>query len=145
MKVDLALACDYAIIDQFGKLSVLGIFEHIWVNQFPVVHPRLHLVMRLKGRRTEIGEHQVSIRLNDQDDNEVFSGEGTVTFAEPPAGVVEIEAGTVLVFDVPFEEAGKYHFDITIDDEIAACVPLSVDVAPDSNVADEPRHPEELL
>ena len=54
MKIDLAVMCDYAIIDQFGKLSVMGIFEHIWIAKFPAVHPRLHLVLRLKGRRRGI-------------------------------------------------------------------------------------------
>jgi hypothetical protein len=130
MKVDLALACDYAIIDQFGKLSVLGIFEHIWVQEFPVVHPRLHLVMRLKGRRTEIGDHEVNIRLVDENGEEIISGDGTVTFSEPPAGVVEIEAGTVLLFDVPFERPGKYTFEIAIDDSVEASVPITVDIAP---------------
>lgn len=130
MKVDLALACDYAIIDQYGKLSVLGIFEHIWVQEFPVVHPRLHLVMRLKGRRTEIGDHEVSIRLVDEHGEEIISGDGTVTFSEPPAGVVEIEAGTVLLFDVPFERPGKYTFEIAVDDSVEASVSITVDIAP---------------
>lgn len=131
MKIDLALVCDYAIIDQYGKLSVLGIFEHIWVHEFPVVHPRLHLVMRLKGRRTEIGEHAVNIRLVNEDGEEVISGDGTVTFAEPPAGIVEIEAGTVLLFDVPFDDAGTYTFEISIDGEVASFVPITVALAPE--------------
>ena len=130
MQVDLALACDYAIIDQYGKLSVLGIFEHIWVQEFPVVHPRLHLVMRLKGRRTEIGDHEVSIRLVDENGEQIISGDGTVTFSEPPAGVVEIEAGTVLLFDVPFERPGKYTFEIAVDDSVEASVPITVGIAP---------------
>ena len=130
MRVDLALLCDYALIDQYGKLSVLGIFEHIWVQQFPVVHPRLHLVMRLKGRRTELGEHKVRIRLIDEDEHEIITGYGTASFSEPPAGVTEVEAGTVLVFDVPLEHAGSYSFEITVDDEIAASVPLTVGIAP---------------
>ncbi len=140
MKVDLALACDYAIIDQFGKLSVLGIFEHIWVQEFPVVHPRLHLVMRLKGRRTEIGDHDVKIRLVDENGEEIISGDGTVTFSEPPAGVLEIEAGTVLLFDVPFEHAGKYTFEIAIDDSVEASVPITVDIAPKPS-ATQPTDP----
>ena len=132
MKIDLALACDYALIDQLGKLSVMGIFEHIWVHHFPVVHQRLHLVLRLKGRRTELGEHRVRIRLVDENDSEIINGNGTVTFSEPPAGVTEVEAGTVLVFDVPLDHAGQYRFEIFIDDEQAASVPLTVGIAPNS-------------
>lgn len=70
MHVDFAVVADYALVDQSGKLSVLGIFQHIWVQQFPAMHPRLHLVLRLKGKRTEVGEHAVQIRLVDEQGNE---------------------------------------------------------------------------
>lgn len=138
MHVDFAVVSDYALVDQAGKMSVLGIFQHIWVHQFPAMHPRLHLVLRLKGRRTEIGEHPVRIRLVDEADVELLGGEGSVTFAEPPAGVTDIEAAAILVFDVPFPHAGTYRFEITIDGEQKATVPLSVSemrpppVAPDT-------------
>jgi len=87
MHLDFAVVADYAIVDQAGKLSVLGIFQHIWVQQFPAMHPRLHLVLRLKGKRTEVGEHHVQIRLVDEQNAEVLGGTGNVAFAEPPAGV----------------------------------------------------------
>ena len=130
MHLDFAVVADYALVDQAGKISVLGIFQHIWVQQFPAMHPRLHLVLRLKGKRTEIGEHGVQIRLVDEQDVEILGGNGSVTFAEPPAGVTEIEAAAVLVFDVPFPHAGVYRFDITIDGERAAQVPITVSQMP---------------
>lgn len=126
MKVDFAVVCDYALVDQYGKLSVLGIFQHIWVAKFPTVHPRLHLVVRLKGKRTEIGQHQLAIRLKDEGGNEILSGTGTVTFNEPPAGILEIEAGTVLAFDVPFQVAGRYEFEIRVDGALDTVVPVTV-------------------
>jgi hypothetical protein len=132
MHLDFAVVADYALVDQAGKISVLGIFQHIWVQQFPAMHPRLHLVLRLKGKRTEIGEHGVQIRLVDEQDNEILGGNGNVTFAEPPAGVTEIEAAAVLVFDVPFPHAGVYCFDITVDGERAAQVPITVSQMPQS-------------
>src|SRR5262245_49713485 len=110
MKIDFAVVCDYALVDQYGKLSVIGMFHHIWVAEFPAVHPRLHLVIRLSGRRTEVGEHQVLIRLLNDDKSEIMRGDGTVVFAEPPAGVMEIEAASVLVFDVGFPRPGRYQF-----------------------------------
>ncbi|MDH4045160.1 MAG: hypothetical protein OEY20_02775 [Gemmatimonadota bacterium] len=132
MKVDFAVACDYAIVDQHGKLSVLGIFQHIWAGRFPTVHPRLHLVVRLRGRRTEVGEHRLRIRLLDEADNEILTGDGTVVFNEPPAGVTEVEAGAVLNFDVPFEQPGRYHFEIAVDGTVEATVPIGVSQSPQS-------------
>jgi hypothetical protein len=128
--VDFAVVADYALVDQSGKLSVLGIFQHIWVQQFPAMHPRLHLVLRLKGKRTEVGEHAVQIRLVDEQGAESLGGSGNVTFAEPPAGITEIEAGAILVFDVPFPHAGTYRFEITIDGEEKAAVPVTVSQLP---------------
>lgn len=141
MRIDFAVACDYAIIDQYGKLSVLGIFQHIWVAQFPAVHPRLHLVLRLKGKRTEIGDHRVRIRLYDEARQEIIKGDGTVTFAEPPAGVTEIEAGCVLVFDVPFQQAGRYRFEIAVDDDVGTEVPISVGQGPPTGRGPAPGGP----
>jgi len=128
--VDFAVVADYALVDQSGKLSVLGIFQHIWVQQFPAMHPRLHLVLRLKGRRTEVGEHGVQIRLLDEEGNESLGGSGTVMFAEPADLITEIEAGAILVFDVPFPHAGVYRFEITIDGEQKAAVPVTVSQLP---------------
>ncbi len=130
MNVALAVVCDHALIDQAGKLSVIGIFERIWVERFPAVHPRLHLVLRLKGRRTEIGQHPLLIQLMDPDGREVLRGDGNVQIGEPPAGVTEVEAGAVLTFDVPLDRAGTYHFAITVDGERAADVPISVSQMP---------------
>ena len=130
MRLDFAVVADYALVDQSGKISVLGIFQHIWVQQFPAMHPRLHLVLRLKGRRTEIGEHAVHIRLVDEQGVEILGGSGNVTFAEPPAGVTEIEAAAILVFDVPFPHPGVYKFAITLDGEGAAEVPITVSQMP---------------
>ena len=141
MKIDLAVACDYAIIDRFGKLSVIGIFSHIWVGKFPAVHPRLHLVLHLKGRRTEIGRHDVRIRLVNESGDEVIKGDGTVNIGEPPAGILDIAAGCILVFDVPFQSAGRYRFEIEVDEDLRTEIPITVAQGPSSPApaADEGR------
>ncbi len=127
--VDFAVIADYALVDQQGKLSVLGIFQHVWVANFPTVHPRSHLVLRVRGRRTEIGEHRIRIRFIDDQGQELMGGDGTVQFGEPPAGVTEVEAGAVLVFDVPLPRPGNYSFEITLGDSVLN-VPLSAAVIP---------------
>lgn len=131
MLVDFAVLADYALIDQHGKLSVLGIFQHVWVGSFPAVHPRTHLVLRVRGRRTEVGTHPIRIRFVDEGGLELMGGEGTVQFGEPPAGVTEIEAGAVLVFDVPLPRPGAFAFEITVDEGLAVRVPLSASQLPE--------------
>lgn len=103
----------------------MGIFQHVWVETFPSVHPRTHLVLQVRGRRTEIGRHRIRIRFLSDSGEELLGGEGTVHFGEPPAGVTEIEAGAVLVFDVPLPRPGRYHFEITLGEGQSMRVPLS--------------------
>ncbi len=144
MKIDFAVVCDYALVDQFGKLSVIGLFQHIWVQKFPTIHPRLHLVIRIKGSRTEVGQHGVRIRLMDEEDQEIISGDGKVNLPEPPAGVLEVEAGAVLAFDVPFQKPGLYRFEIDIDSEAQTIVPIAVSQGPSpaQTLPDQHRPPE---
>jgi Family of unknown function (DUF6941) len=100
------------------------------VPHFPAVHPRAHLVLRLRGRRTEIGEHRMRIRFVDDEGTKLVEGEGAVHFGEPPAGVVDVEAGAVLVFDLPLPRAGVYAFEISLDADQEYRVPLSVGLMP---------------
>ena len=104
---------------------MLGIFQHVWLSGFPGVHPRAHLVLRVRGRRTEIGVHRIRIRFVDEAGAELLGGEGTVQFGEPPAGVVDVEAIAVLVFDLPFPHPGAYAFEILLDGELASRVSLT--------------------
>ena len=130
MHIDFAVLADYALIDQRGKLSILGMFQHVWVPSFPAVHPRTHLVLRVRGARTEIGTHTINIRFVDEHSAEHLRGGGTVEFGEPPAGVTEMEAGAVLVFDIPLPQAGRYWFEITLGDGPSTRVPLAAGLAP---------------
>lgn len=131
MHVDFAVLADYALIDQHGKLSVLGIFQHVWVAGFPAVHPRTHLVLRVRGRRSEVGTHAIRIRFVDEAGAELIGGEGSVQFGEPPVGVTDIEAGAVLVFDVPLPKPGAYAFEIGVGLADIVRVPLSASQLPD--------------
>lgn len=87
-------------------------------------------MLRVRGRRTEIGDHAMRIRFVDEHGTKLLEGEGNVQFGEPPAGVVDIEAGAVLVFDLPLPQAGAYAFEISLDNHVEYRVPLTVAQAP---------------
>jgi hypothetical protein len=74
----------------------------------------------------------VSIRFVDDSGKEIITGDGTVSLSEPPAGVLEVESGAVLVFDVPFEHAGRYEFQIELDQDVKTVVPVTVSPGPPS-------------
>lgn len=65
------------------------------------------------------------IRFQDERGATLAEGEGTVQFGEPPAGVTDVEAGAVLVFDLPLPQPGQYSFEISLDGEDQYRVPLT--------------------
>ncbi len=103
---------------------MLGIWRHVAVQQFPALHPRAYLVLHLRGRRTELGSHELKVQLLDPDGGTVLEQAGMMQINEPPAGVTELEAPAVLVFDLPLSSAGEYAFVISLDQVEAARVPF---------------------
>ena len=61
MHLTFALFADSANLSQEGKLNILGVFDAVQVAAFPTVHPRAHLVVRLKGSRADAGTHTVTL------------------------------------------------------------------------------------
>jgi hypothetical protein len=76
MEVDLALLADAATIDATGKMNILGVFDRIGVSQFPAQHGRIALVLRLTAGTSEMGTHEMEIRLSDPAGAEVLSLNG---------------------------------------------------------------------
>ncbi len=99
---------------------MLGLWRHIAVQQFPAVHPRAHLVLHLRGRRTELGNHDLRVQLVDPAGHVVLEQGGMMQVNEPPAGIVELEAPAILVFDLPLAAPGEYAFVISVDQVEAA-------------------------
>ena len=96
--------------DQLGKLSMMGVFENLWIPSFPAVHPRVHLVVRLKGKRTEIGEHRMRIQFANEDDHEIISGDGVVTFNEPPANATVDDFEPVFLDEIRFASGERWRW-----------------------------------
>jgi hypothetical protein len=128
MEVDLALIADTATIDGSGKLSILGIFDRIGTSLFPARHPRMVLVLRFIAALNETGTHQIAIMLKDPAGKDVVGADGEMQLGPGPAGgaggirvphVLHLDG---LVFPVP----GRYAFDVRVDGEHHASVPLTV-------------------
>lgn len=128
MDVDLALLCDAATVDASGKLNILGVFDRIGVSEFPARHGRLSLVVRFRGDVSDVGEHDLAIRLLDPDGEELFSADGKLELgAGAHAARDAIRVPRVLNFDgLVFQAAGRYTFDIAVDGVHEVSIPLTV-------------------
>ena len=128
MEIDLALLADAATIDASGKLNILGIFDRISVTQFPAQHGRVTLVLRFTGGTSEIGSHELHIRMSDPGGKEVLSLNGEIQLVGGPAAQNGIRVPHILNPDgLVFTGPGMYNFDVKVDGEHHVSLPLSVE------------------
>jgi hypothetical protein len=132
MHVSFALFADAANLSQEGKLNILGVFDAVQVGTLPAVHPRAHLVVRLKGTRTDVGSHTVTLRWLNPQGNELWSSNGELNIGQPPPGIAEMDLPLIAAIDLPLDTPGSYVMGIALDDEPRAEVRLQVrgDVLP---------------
>jgi len=129
--VTLALLADYANVTADGKLNILGVFNTIYADRFPAVHPQIHLILRLEMHPAEIGPPKnVEIRLMTEDGRTVFSISAEVGFQlkDPtkPVGEMIKRDQIIGLQNTRFEKPGTYQFAILVNGETKETVSLKV-------------------
>lgn len=130
MVVSFALFADAANLSQEGKLNILGVFDAVQVASTPALHPRAHLVVRLKGTPFDAGTHRVSLRWVSPSGAELWSSDGQLEVSPPPPHVSEMDIPLIAQLDLPLDQPGAYTLRIALDDEPRAEVPLFVRSVP---------------
>ena len=130
MQVSFALFADAANLSQEGKLNILGVFDAVQVATLPTVHPRAHLVVRLKGTRADVGTHTVTLRWINPDRNELWNSTGQLDIGAPPPGVTEMDMPLIAALDLPIDRAGTYTMSIALDNSAVAQIALQVRSGP---------------
>lgn len=126
MELDLAVVADAANVSQEGKLNILGVFDTIWAREFPVRHPAMVFVLRVRTDFTDQGAHRMQVRLMDADGGQLFKAEGAL---QVPAGQPGRAARPHIIMGlggVTFERPGDYSFEVMVDDRHLKSVPLAV-------------------
>lgn len=126
MHISFALFADAANLSQEGKLNILGVFDALQVATLPAVHPRAHLVVRLKGTRADVGKHTLSLRWTNPAGNELWSSTGNLDVGMPPAGVNDLDLPIIASLDLPLDAAGAYTLSVALDDQKTADLKLVV-------------------
>lgn len=113
------LVADAVIQDRAtGKWSVIGIFDRLLAPSFPCVHPSLAVYARLADAQ---GTYAVRIEFRDSEDRCVASIDGIRV--EVPDRTRTVDFG-VVARGLRLERPGLYHFQLYLNGEFAASVPL---------------------
>jgi hypothetical protein len=126
MEIEIFTLCDFAQ-DNSGKLTVVGTFDGIYSKQFPFVQANFSVACRLRFSEKEAGAHDMRLRFTDGDKQEFIKPiEGQINIAKPQNGQY---SAVNLVFNfnqVKFEKAGRYSFELYIDDDWSSGLPLFI-------------------
>ncbi len=121
----LGVLCDHALIGQDGKLSVIGIFDHIAVVRLPAQHPKFFVVCVLQGATTAS-----SVEM------ELIAPDGRVLMHESiPVDPESISQGTgnlmAEITMLPLEQVGRYEFRMLSEGRELGRIALTVSLVSD--------------
>lgn len=127
MQLQIAALCDSAA-DYQGKLCILGTFDTLCAQQFPVIHPQCSLALRMWFESNDRGHHEMKIQLVDDVGAEVmpaFTPEMDVAF--PTTFQPFVTRNLVLNLQrLRFEKPGVYRFIIAFNGHTISSIPLRV-------------------
>ncbi|MGH7235554.1 MAG: DUF6941 family protein [Nitrospiraceae bacterium] len=127
MNVTMAVLADGANLSQEGKLNILGIFDALYAESFPTIHPEMKLVVQLEAGIAEVGKvHQVEIQLMDSDGRKPFVVNGQVVVGDVKPGTVFKTNSILNIRGVTFEKPGDFVFNILVNGDVKKQVPLKV-------------------
>jgi hypothetical protein len=120
IRADWALLADYALVDQTGKLSVIGIFSRLWAPTFPSLHPVGFVVVAWTGAPE--GSFNAELRLWSPLNEIVLGGQQIVQL-----GADGHAAGLMRLQPIPLPSPGKYVIELLADGNSATQVDLLVE------------------
>jgi len=131
MEVSLALLADYANVTADGKLNILGIFDTIFADRFPAVHPQMQLILRLEANPAEAGSRKkLELKLMTADGHTRFAigAELGLEVKDPskPVGEMMKTDQIIGLQNVRFEVPGDYQIAILVNEETKKTIPLKV-------------------
>ena len=128
MEPAILLVADYAALDASGKLTIVGVFNKIFANKFPVKHPSLYVTIRFVSDLDETGQDRtLEVFLVDQDYNRIWSSP-VISFKveRPQSGEVAEFTPIIALQQLEFQKAGRYEFKVKVDADIRGSIPFDV-------------------
>src|SRR6476469_1355731 len=124
METEIFTLCDFAQ-DAAGKLTIVGTFDQIGSQVFPVVHPSCSLACRLRFSEKEKGVHDFKLRLVDAAGKEIIpSIEGNINVGIAPKSQYAAINIVGNLNQLKFEKDGPYSFELYVDGNWVTGLPL---------------------
>lgn len=103
LKVELLVLCDHALTSREGKLSIIGIFDRIFVKNIPAKFSRFFVVAVLKGEPNQ--RYDISLSVKNPQGEEVLPQTKKISIKLGSHGHSNIITDVV---NMPLSQAGTY-------------------------------------
>jgi hypothetical protein len=113
-----SILCDDVRLEMGNKLSLMGIFENVYLPQFPAVLLRFATVNHWVGA----GDYETQVRVVSPEGREIAQSSQS-TFRIEPEGYAD---NVTFFANVALERAGRYSIQTFIDGKMVAQRPLFV-------------------
>ena len=100
------------------KWSIIGVFDRIWCREFPVIHARLGLFVKVADVQ---GTFPVRVEFRDSEDRCLATFAGITVTAE---GAPMPAAFGIQTYNLPLPRPGKYHFVLYFGAEVIGLIPI---------------------
>jgi hypothetical protein len=105
LKTEIIALCDYALVDQLGKVSIMGIFDELRVEKFPGGFIDKFLVATIYGEPSK--PYTLIVKLEKEGNGKNLLNPTIVNITTSPNGKSNV---IVRLANVGFEKEGDYRF-----------------------------------
>lgn len=126
MEVEIFTLCDFAQ-EAFGKLTIVGTFDHVFSESFPAFHPQCTIVARIRFLQSEGVHHKISIQFLDQN-NKAFipSINGDVEVNMPNDTNSAIFHVVASINQINLQEPSECTVNLNVDGKKVKSIPLFI-------------------
>jgi hypothetical protein len=121
MKLLYTLLCDYAFLSIDRKVNIIGVFETINAQKFPVTHPKFVIVGSVAPSKKNF---KMSLNIVEKETGTSILGDIHERDVNLPAGHDQNFNFIVEVINTNFTKQGSYVVEIKIDGKVIGEVPL---------------------
>lgn len=108
LQLELLTLCDHALTSKEGKLSIIGIFDRMFVQKVPSSFSRFFIVAVLTGKPDN--QHKILLSIKDPQGNEVLPGTREIALKLGSQGRSNIITDVV---NLPLSVTGEYRVTLT--------------------------------
>ena len=125
MKLQLFLLADFINVAD-GKLNIIGEFDTIWSENFPVQHPLMCIGAKISLGSDDFGRNQIiKLLLMDEEGNELFKAEKEFNIS-PNSNTHHNYISVFYLVGTEFKHSAQHQFNLYVDEELLGTIPLIV-------------------